>query len=110
VFGFNDRCFHLLIDETDSVIAMQRHDHEDYVFFATGRLHRGNFDGFVAVQGIVSNDPKRCSTFVHHGIGFLGHFKDGRPFGICWRELLGGGWLYGEVNEEGHFTGKPDIF
>jgi hypothetical protein len=60
----------------------------------------------VVVQGIVSNDPKSyCSHLVAPGIGFVGHFKSGKPFGICWRELIGGGWIYGEVDQNGHFTG-----
>ena len=83
---------------------------KDYVFSVTGRLHKGHLNGFVVIKGVVSNDPKRCSTFVHPGIGFLGHYKDGKPHGVCWRELLGGGWIYGEVNVEGLFTGILTIY
>ena len=76
-----------------------------YVWIASGRLHRGRFDGFVVVQGIISNDPQNCGSFAVHGINFVGHFKAGKPHGVCWRELLGGGWIYGEVNKDGDFTG-----
>ena len=88
---------------------------EEAVFNATGRLHRGSFEGPVVMQGIVSNDPASCSQFVGPGLGFFGHFKSSRPHGVCWRELLGGGWIYGHVNDEGLFTGDdiayiyPDI-
>jgi len=77
---------------------------DDYVFIATGHLHHGRLDGFVVVQGVMSNDPTSCSSFVVPGLGFIGHFKSGKPHGVCWRELLGG-WIYGEVDEAGHFTG-----
>ena len=100
------RCF-FTDDGDEALFHVHRVDSlvDEFVFFATGRLHRGRFDGFVVVQGIVSNDPKHCSTFVIPGIGFLGHYKSGKPNGECWRELLGGAWIYGKVKEEGLFTG-----
>ena len=100
-------------DDFVSVFEIPQQDNnllKGYVFLATGRLHRGLFDGFVVVQGIVSNDPKRCSTFVLPGIGFLGNYQNGRPHGVCWRELLGGGWIYGEVNDDGLFTGNTTTY
>ena len=78
---------------------------EEHIFIATGRLHHGQFHGFVVIQGVLSNDPTSCSSFVHPGIGFVGNFKNGKPNGVGWRELLGGGWIFGELNEEGRFTG-----
>ena len=75
------------------------------LFSATGRLHRGQLDGWVVMRGVVSNDPTSCSTFKADGLGFFGRFKNGKPHGVCWRELLGGGWLHGRVNDAGHFTG-----
>ena len=77
-----------------------------YVWIANGRLHRGRFEGFVVVQGIISNDPQNCGSFAVHGLGFLGNYRAGKPHGVCWKELLGGGSIYGEVNQEGHFTGE----
>ena len=70
--------------------------------FPTGKFH-----GFVVINGILSNDPKSsCAPSVNPGLGFIGHFNDGIPVGVCWRELLGGAWIYGEVNKEGLFSGK----
>jgi hypothetical protein len=64
-------------------------------------------DGFVVVHGVLSNDWKwACAQTVTRGLGFVGHFKSGKPHGTCWRELVGGAWIYGEVDGEGHFTGK----
>jgi hypothetical protein len=85
---------------------------EDFEFVAIGRLHKGRLDGFVVMQGMVSNDPKGlCSSYVLPGFSFLGHFKSGKPHGVCWKELLGGSAIYGKVNEDGHFTGaKPLMF
>ncbi len=71
-----------------------------------GHLHKGRLEGFVVMQGMVSNDPKGlCSNYVLPGLGFLGHFKSGKAHGVCWRELLGRSWIHGKVNEDGHFTG-----
>jgi len=39
------------------------------------------------------------------GLGFVGEFRNGKPKGICWKGLIGGGWLYGEVDELGEFSG-----
>jgi hypothetical protein len=41
------------------------------------------------------------------GLGFIGNFADGVPVGKCWRELRGGAWLYGQVDQQGFFTGYP---
>ncbi len=40
------------------------------------------------------------------GLGFFGNYVDGIPEGFCWKQLRGGSWIYGEVNDEGHFTGR----
>jgi hypothetical protein len=81
---------------------------ENYQLIATGRLRMGRLHGFVVMNGMVTNDPKSpCAQSVfHEGLGFIGHFKDGIPHGVCWRGLTGGAWIYGEVNDEGLFTGK----
>ncbi len=80
---------------------------KEFAFVATGRLHRGCFEGFVVIQGILSNDPKgHCTNVVTPGIGFMGNFKSGKPHGVCWRELIGGSWIYGQVDDDGLFTGK----
>jgi hypothetical protein len=78
---------------------------------ASGRLRRGKLHGLIAINGILSNDPKSyCQNEVVNGLGFVGHFKDGVPHGVCWRGLVGGAWIYGLVNEDGHFTGNLTAF
>ncbi len=77
-----------------------------YLIVASGRLRKGRLHGFVVINGVVSNDPKSsCQNSIFKGLGFVGHYKDGIPHGVCWKGLIGGAWIYGEVNEEGHFTG-----
>ena len=87
-----------------STIENPFHSHKIIV---TGRLRRGLLHGFVVIIGTVSNDPKcACASAVTPSPGFIGHFQDGIPHGICWRGLVGDAWIYGEVDKDGHFTGK----
>ena len=80
--------------------------YDQFLFVAKGRLRKGRLHGFVVINGILSNDPKsHCQSSITKGLGFIGHYKDGIPHGVCWRGLVGGAWIYGEVNEEGLFTG-----
>ena len=80
---------------------------ENFLVLATGRLRHGQLHGLVVINGGMSNDPRsRCQQAVITGLGFVGHFRDGVAVGPCWRELLGGAWIYGEVNEQGLFSGK----
>ena len=82
-----------------------------FLLVATGRLRQGRLHGFVVINGIISNDPKsHCQNSILQGIGFIGHYKDGIPHGVCWRGLTGGAWIHGEVNEEGYFTGIKTTF
>ncbi len=72
-----------------------------------GRLQHGQLHGMVLMFGILSNDPKSlCSRTVFNGLEFVGHFSHGKARGICWKRLIGGSWIYGEVDSEGEFTGK----
>ena len=83
---------------------------DNHQLIATGRLRRGRLHGFVVIKGIVSNDPNNhCASTVMPGLGFIGHFKDGIPHGVCWKGLLGGASIYGEVDKKGHFTGKKIV-
>ena len=83
---------------------------EKYVMIATGRLRRGRLHGFVVVNGVLSNDPESlCATRIVGGVGFVGNFRDGVPHGVCWRDLVGGASIYGEVDKEGLFTGRFSI-
>ena len=80
---------------------------ENFYVIASGRLRRGRLHGLVVINGVLSNDPRSlCEKAVTIGLGFVGHFKDGVAVGPCWRELLGGAWIYGQVNEEGQFSGN----
>ena len=36
---------------------------------------------------------------------FVGYFHRGLPTGYCWLAKEGQGWLFGEVDERGHFSG-----
>ncbi len=46
-----------------------------------------------------------CSNRHFDGLAFVGHFKEGIPIGFCWKGLVGGSWIYGQVDERGEFTG-----
>lgn len=36
---------------------------------------------------------------------FVGFYRKGLPFGECWLAKEGQGWLYGQVDDKGRFTG-----
>jgi hypothetical protein len=77
---------------------------ESRVFFS---LKHGLMDGLVIMLGVYSVDPSSlCSSQSFDGIGFIGRFKNGLETGNCWRGLIGGAWIHGEVDSEGHFTGN----
>ena len=62
------------------------------------------------MRGVFSNDPKSfCSASKFPGLSFVGQFVDGFPAGTCWKGLIGGSWIVGEVDSEGEFTGEVDI-
>jgi hypothetical protein len=78
-----------------------------FLLVAKGRLRLGRLHGFVVLNGIVSNDPKSyCHNSTVKGLGFVGHYKNGVPHGVCWKGLVGGAWIYGKVDEDGQFTGR----
>ena len=59
------------------------------------------------MRGTLSNDPQSlCSQSSFEGNMFVGQYSNGIPKGTCWRGLLGGSWLYGEVDGRGEFTGE----
>jgi hypothetical protein len=77
---------------------------ESRVFF---NLKHGLMDGLVIMLGVYSVDPSSlCSSHSFDGTGFIGRFKNGLETGNCWRGLIGGAWIHGEVDSEGHFTGN----
>ena len=54
--------------------------------------------------GISVRDPA-YSCVGQSGRGFIGVYKNGLPTGVCWQQLIGCSWLYGEVDDYGEFTG-----
>ncbi len=38
-------------------------------------------------------------------LNFVGNYRDGRPRGVCWKVIKGGGCVIGRVDEEGELTG-----
>ena len=55
----------------------KNHTLDNYLMYVYGRLRRGKLDGFVVVNGILSNDPASgCNFVATDGLGFVGnHFK-----------------------------------
>ena len=69
-------------------------------------LKNGKLHGMVQIYGILSrNFEGRCSDIMISGLSFVGHFENGSPVGPCWRQLVGGSWLYGTLNENQEFSG-----
>ena len=92
---------HTSVDEIESIFEPQIHE-----IIVVGHLHKGRLHGPVVMKGVFSMDPiGHCSNVPYDGLGFVGHFSNGIPTGICWRELHGGAWLYGKVGSMGQFTG-----
>ena len=75
--------------------------------FIHAKLEHNNINGIIRIFGRVPVDRNRfCSSFLEPGISFVGRVEEGIPTGICWRGLVGGAWLYGNVNDVGEFTGN----
>ena len=71
-----------------------------------GKMEGNYINGLIRIFGRVPVDKFRsCNWMITPGLSFIGRFEDGIPIGICWRGLIGGAWLYGEVDELGEFTG-----
>ena len=80
-----------------------------YDQYILGSLKNGKLHGLVQIYGKLTADPEgHCSSRLFKGLSFVGWFEEGKPVGPYWRELLGGTYLYGVVDENGEFTG-PDI-
>jgi hypothetical protein len=41
---------------------------------------------------------------------FVGHYRNGRPYGPCWEYREGGGFVHGEPDSSGKFTGDRFAF
>ena len=80
-----------------------------YDLYILGSIKNGKLHGLVQIYGKLTADPEgHCSSRLFKGLSFVGWFEEGKPVGPYWRELLGGTYLYGVVDENGEFTG-PDI-
>ena len=85
-------------------------DDKTHLIRIQGRLQNGKLHGLVVMIGIFSNDPQSlCSASRFQGTSFIGHFVNGHPVGTCWKGLIGGSWIVGEVDDEGEFTGERDM-
>ena len=74
-------------------------------------LKNGKLDGLVQIYGILSrNVVGHCSDIITPGLAFVGHFENGIPIGPVWRQLVGGSWLYGELDDNFEFTGQDITF
>ena len=48
-----------------------------------------------------------CRKFdKNHQLSWVGMFRNGAPFGVCWQMMPGGGCVVGHVDEEGNLTGS----
>ena len=71
-----------------------------------GKLEDNKINSLTRMFGRVPVENDRtCKSYVEPGLSFVGRIEDGIPVGVCWRGLIGGAWLYGEVDEIGEFTG-----
>ena len=78
----------------------------EYLMSIHAKMEDNYINGLIRIFGRAPVDKyKSCSNMIEPGLSFIGRFEDGIPTGICWRGLVGGAWLYGEVDEIGEFTG-----
>ena len=81
-----------------------------YGVFMRGTLKDGKLHGIVQSFGIFTMDPQgHCSKQYMMGLSWIGEFQDGVPVGPFWRQLRGESWTYGNVDENGEFTGSKDV-
>ena len=74
-------------------------------------LKNGKLDGLVQIYGVLPrNKVGHCSDIITAGLGFVGYFENGFPVGPVWRQLVGGSWLYGVLDENYEFTGRDIAF
>lgn len=81
--------------------------HVDEPFVGTiGRLKQGKLHGIVRRFGkIITNPAHLCGNRLFSGISYIGRHEDGVPVGPQWRVVIGSGYIYGNVDEKGEFTG-----
>ena len=78
--------------------------------YILGKLKNGKLHGLIQTYGILSRDPiGQCPGSIFKGLSAIGWFENGTPVGVSWRQLVGGSWLYGNVDGNGEFTGIDTI-
>ena len=76
-------------------------------FVIQTQLYKSKLHGIVRVWGKLPNDPKDdCELRMESGLGLICKYSNGIPSGKCWKGLLGGAWIYGEMTKDGEFTGN----
>jgi len=71
------------------------------ILWKDGTWSEGFFKG-----GVLHGFARRFDADKH--LTFIGMYRNGRPFGTCWKLFRCGGCVVGRVDEDGEFTG-PDI-
>ena len=70
-------------------------------------LKNGQLHGIVQIFGILTQHPEDvCSESIFDGLSFIGRYDNGKAIGICWRQLVGGSWMYGLMDTDGQFSGE----
>ena len=108
----------VVVTRTSSDSRVERHKKKlevklknDIEFHVHCRIHRSQLSGIVRIMGTLPNDPNDdCEESITKNLGFIGHYKNGVPYGYCWKGLFGGPWIYGMVDTSGHFTGEHISF
>ena len=71
------------------------------------KICKGKLHGLVRIWGKFPRDPNDdCETRIVKGLGLICKYANGVPSGKCWKGLLGGSWIYGEMEEDGEFSGR----
>ena len=83
----------------------------DGKFVIQTQLHKSRIHGVIRIWGKIPADHNDdCKRRFEPGLGLICKYANGVPIGKCWRGLLGGAWIYGELAEDGEFTGKDMVY
>ena len=86
-------------------------DGKKYDQYMVGSLKNGKLHGLVQMYGKFTADPKgHCSSKLFDGLSYIGWFEEGKPTGPSWRSFVGNTYIYGNVDEDGEFTGSDIAF
>ena len=83
----------------------------DGKFVIQTQLHKSRLHGLIRVWGKIPADHiDGCKRRFEPGLGLICKYANGVPNSKCWRGLLGGAWIYGELAKDGEFTGKDIVY